>query len=391
MKSIIVSATVAACIFTAAACKNKTSPTHTASLRVDEDDERYYAFKMKAYRDPYGQRKERQLVGTKFQDVIMQVAVKLVPGSADHRLSRDNPYIKIVNMDDPSDCLQVESNYDLDADPPIYEKGKTNANYRQRLQFHAVSPGGSHEPTQQVSLQWYWGKKFTTYGIMKKLTIKQLHQNKPTIYFLSEKTITLSPEEIKTRFFSLTANQTCQQATAAKNITRQPVQGIWHYAFTLPKYTGAGQERKLKDKKAKFALRLELNPTKGGGQHARVIVKDMNKPSTCYAFSKYAHTLDWKTHNDKLYHKHIAINKRFGNSDRYFTISWILEKNENNALTYFYFDEKTGGEYYEYTPENNLALSLPPITLTPDEIAQQYFPQPNPALNCSIPEPRHNL
>ena len=201
MKSIIVPAIVAACILTAATCKDKTSHTHTTDVPVSEDTERYYAFKLKAYRDPYGQRKERQMVGTRFQDVEKQVAVKFVPGSADYRLSRDNPYIKIVNMDDPSDCLQVESHYDPDADPPIYEKGKDKANYHQRLQFQAVNPGGDQEPTQQVSFQWYWGKNFTDYGIMKRLTIKQLHTNKPTTYLLTDKTLTLTPEEINTRFF----------------------------------------------------------------------------------------------------------------------------------------------------------------------------------------------
>ena len=389
MKSIVVTAIVAACILIVAACEDKSAHTHVASSLTSEESERYYAFKLKAFREPYGRTKVRQQVGTRWQDVEMQVAVRFEPGSADPRVGRDNPYINMVNMDDPSACLQVQSRYDPDVDLPIYVQGKAHASYRQRLQFHAVSSGDDTEPAQELSFQWYWGKKFSDYGVMKRFTLKRVYHNKSTVYFLTEKMLKLSPEEISSRYFNAVADETCQQASAAKNITRPPMHGIWHYAFTLPQYKGAGPEKKMQDTNKKLALRLELSPTKGGNQYARVIVKDMNKSSTCYVFNRHALTLDWKTHNDKLYHKHISIAKRYGDSDRYFMINWVLDNNKKDELTYFYLDDKVGGSYYEYVPAKNLALSLPPVTLTSDEIAQQYFPPPDHAKGCSRPEPKH--
>ncbi len=390
MKGIVITATCATLVLACTACtacKDKHSNIQNLPASITEHDYRYYAFKLKAYRDQQRLRKERLLANNRWQDIDLRVAVKFSPGSNDINKRRDNPFIAVRNMENPADCYQVESLYDPDADPPIYVKGKANANYRKRLDFHAISPSGHKSEGKLFTLLWFWGAKYTDYGIMKRFQIKQTRADKHSIFFLQEEPIKLSPNEIKQNFFNPITDKTCEQAVAQKNINNSPIQGTYHHTFVLKKFKGAGKNKKLLDEDMKIALRLDLSPTKGGSQYAQVIVKDMDKPSSCYAFSKHAKTIDWQAYNGKHYTKHIEIAKKFGDSDRYYMITWLLDKEKNAQIGYFYLDERAGGPYYEYIhPDNNTPLSVP----TPTAIAAKYFPSSDPAAGCATPKPKQH-
>ena len=229
-------------------------------------------------------------------------------------------------MDDPADCYQAESLYDRDSDPPIYEKGGAKAKYRMRLSFNAWSNSEQKGEIKQFSFLWFWGAKFTDYGIMKRFQIKHIRPDKHSVFFLQDKPTELSPHEIKQRFFNAAADKSCKQAMASKNINDPPVRGVFHHTLALKKFKGADLDRKQLNTDMKIALRLMFSPTRGGGQYAEVIVKNMNKTSSCHVFSRYVKILGGEAHKDQLYFKRIEIAKRFGNSDRYYMITWLLDK-----------------------------------------------------------------
>ena len=401
MSSSLVKLATAVCVaFVLVKCKDQATSNKASPASVSEHDQRYYAFKLTAYRDQYGKDKVRQIIDTSWHDVELRVVLRFSPGREDTSSGYSNPFIEVRNMDKPADCSKVESRYDHDADPPIYEKGKTIANYRKRLNFRATIASGRAGEVKIFTFLWYGGKKYPDYGIMQRLQIKQTHVDKRSIYFLTDTQIKLSPDEIKQRFFNAKADRACEQDAAQNSANNPPIEGVWHHAFALPQFKGAGSDKKLVDNNKKIALRLAFTPTKGGGQHVRVIVKDLDKPSSCHAFTRYAQTIDWQAHNDKLYSKRIEITKKFGDSDRYYMITWLLERNKGKEqdetppsdehqahIGYFYLDERAGGPFYEYSPTIYAALSIPALQLDDDAIAK-HFPASDPAAGCDTPKPK---
>ncbi len=372
MRGITITVTCTALLLVS--CKDKHSGGLSMPASLAGDDYRYYAFKLKAYRDQHGREVENLLDK---QRRNLNIAVKFSSGKDDIEAHRDNPFIAVRNMDDPADCYQVESRYDRDADPPIYEKGKANANYRQRLDFHALSPSGREGEVKQFSFRWFWGKKFASYGTMRRFQIKQTRPDKRSIFFLQQEQLKLPPDKIKQQFFNPQADKTCAQAIARKDINRPPVQGIYHHTLVLKKFKGAGKNKKPLDEDMKIALRLDLSATKGGSQYANVIVKDIANPSSCYTFGRHAKTIDWQAYNGQRYSKHIEITKKFGDSDRYYMIIWLLDQEKNAQIAYFYLDERAGGPYYEY------AATSPALSS-----ASSHFPSANPAAGCTTPTPK---
>lgn len=385
MKSIIITTACAILLLVMMACKDKNSNIQNIPISTVEDEIRYYAFKLKAYRDQHRHSKERKLINNRWQDIDLNVAIKLSPGSNNSNIRRNNPYIAVRNMDDPTECYQVESRYDRDADPPIYEKGRAKSNYRTRLNFQAFDSSGREGEGRFFKFIWLWGAKFTDYGIMQRFQINQIRIDKYSLFFLQEKPIKISPQEIKQKFFNSKADKICQQTIAQKNINKPPLQKIYYHTLMLKKFKGAGKSRKELNQDMKIAIRIDFSVTKGGSQYVNVIVKNIDKTSSCFAFSRYAKTIDWMVYKGKQYTKHIEIAKKFGDSDRYYMITWVLDDKKKARLAYFYLDEQTGGPYYEYIHTDN---SLTTPAMTSDAIAEKYFSAPNPATGCTTPNPK---
>ncbi len=370
-------------------CKDQTAGSKEHLPDVSEHEQRYYAFQLRAYQDRHGQRKFRQLSDTSWHDVELRVAVRFSPGHGDMGDGYSNPFIEVRNMDDPSDCHTVESRHDPDSDPPIYAKAKAKTDYRKRLDFHATLASGRVGEAKMFTFLWFWGKQSTSYGIMKRLQITQTYPDKRSVYFLTDKQIKLSPDDIAQRFFSAKADKTCAQAAAQNRVNNPPVEGVWYHAFVLPRLEGTGKGKKLLHKNKKIVLRLAFRLTKGGGQHVQVIVRDLDKPSSCHVFTKYAQTLDWRAHDDRLYDKHIVISKKFGDSSRYYLLTWLLDKEKRARIDYFYLDERAGGPFHEYSPAGNASFSIPALALSRADIAAR-FPAANPAEGCVAPQPQQH-
>ena len=365
------------------ACKNQyTRQQMTERLQqfVPEDTRRYYAFRLKAFRDQHGKKKEYQLTEDDREQIASELAVRFSHGSDSVR--GDNPFIEVRNMHDPADCELVESLYDPDADAPIYEKGGMQADYRKRLLFSAFIASGRSGGGKLFTFQWYWGVKFTDYGVIRRFTIKQLRNNDYDLYFLPEEELKMSSVDIKSRFFSVEADKICAK-TIAQKANKPPVSGVWYYAFVLPKFKGASTDKKMTGKDRRMVMQINFSPTKGGSQYASVIVRNMDNPSSCYSFARHAMSFDWKEHNGKLYAKHIEIAKKYLRRDTFFVIKWLLDSEKNAHLGYFYLDEKAGGHYHEYSPAGNAAHAISALTIPSEQIAKQYFPASSSDKNCS--------